>query len=686
MIQFACNCGRTYEVEPERAGRTVVCLSCGSELRIPEVTTATRLPDAPMDRNQAIDRMHVATPRDEAAPFASRFSGPAVGNGAPPVEPWVEEPAARTPARPRSDFGGWSGIAGVIAGVGASVAVGLLSPSGSTLSRMFSPKHVESVIPTAIVALFLWGVARCVVRRRHVAALARGFDRNELAAIARTVRRDGPAAALARVGVAPDPASMQGRVRALLEQWIAAPGLQNADVVLQQRASQDGEDLESAYGTGKLVVWALPVLGLIGTVIGISLAVGGFAQFLGGGIDDVAVIKKNLVSVTGGLSFAFLITLIGLATSLVLMFLVSSLSRRESRVLARMQQAIADSLLPALQEAAPADARPRPSADENALRAWQQSAAETTRTVMAAVQSTSTQVLQAMGDHLRAQAEQARKTWETAAQKFEAQGLAERDRIAEAARNAMSVLQSTSSQVPQAIGDDLRANAERAKVSWDEASVRLGTVAQAEREQMTRLVHEHQAGIRELYDRLAETRARESHEIASGSAMLGRLAEATQQATQSHHALLRAIESLSASGVVGQIAATSASFARAVEETRALGASYETLARSTQALSSLHQGLQASTRELVEMRLPATLVGVRDSLASIVPILEAFRQPFVLKAVPAPAPDRPYAPAPDRPYTPPPSERPFTLQPPERPYSAPQPERPYSPETPERPY
>jgi biopolymer transport protein ExbB/TolQ len=655
VIQFACNCGRTYEVEPERAGRTVVCLSCGTELRIPAASTATAtsLAESPLERASV-------APHDVAAPFASRFSGPAGGNGAATVE----EPAAHAPPRPKSDGGGLAGWIGALAGVGASAAVGLASPASSSLARMFSPKRVESVIPTAIVALFLWGVARCLARRRHVAALARGFDREELAGIARSVRREGPVAALARVRVAPDPASMQGRMRAILEQWIAAPGLQNADVVAQQRASQDADDLENAYGTGKLVVWALPVLGLIGTVIGISLAVGGFAQFLGGGIDDVAVIKKNLVSVTGGLSFAFLITLIGLATSLVLMFLVSSLSRRESRLLARMQQSIAESLIPALQEAAPADARPRHATDENVLRAWQQSAAETTRTVMAAVQSTSTQLLQSMGDHLRAQAEHARKTWETAAQKVEAQGLAERDRIAEAARTAMSVLQTTSSQVLQAIGDDLRANAERAKVAWDEASVRLGTVAQAEREQMTRLLQEHQTGIRELYDRLAEARARESHEIASGSQMLGRLAEATQQATQAHHALLRAIESLSASGVVGQIASTSASFARAVEETRALGASYETLARNTQALSSLHQGLQASTQQLVDMRLPATLVAVRDSLASIVPILEAFRQPFVLKAVPAPASERTFPPA----TMPPPAERPFTLQPPERPY------------------
>ena len=680
MIQFACTCGRTYEVEPERAGRKVVCLSCGTELQIPTLAAAaaaaTRFDAASERAELGAARAETSAVRAESAPFASRYSAGGNGEAAEPVREQVPFAFAE-PSRRSGSEGGLAGLLGLLAGVGASVAVGVLSPAGSSLSRMFSPRHVESVIPTAIIALFLWGVARCIVRRRHVGALARGFDLRELSAIAGTVRRQGLAHALARVEVASDPASMQGRIRAMLEQWHAAPGLQNADVVAQQRAAQDAEDLESAYGTGKLVVWALPVLGLIGTVIGISLAVGGFAQFLGGGIDDVAEIKKNLVSVTGGLSFAFLITLIGLATSLVLMFMVSSLQRRESRLLGRMQQSIAESLLPALQEAAPAEARARHTGDETTLRAWQQAAAETTRTVMAAVQATSREILQSVGDHLRGQTDQARKSWEAAALKFEALGQAERDRIAESARNAAAVLQATSSQVLQAIGDDLRANAERAKVAWDEASVRLGTLAQGERDQMTRLVQEHQSGIRELYDRLAEARARESHEIASSSAMLGRLAEATQQASQAHHALLRAIESLGASGVVGQIASTSASFARAVEETRALGASYETLARNTQALSSLHQGLQASTQQLVDMRLPATLVAVRDSLASIVPILEAFRQPFVLKAVPAPASERPYLP-PDRPYTIPPPDRPYTAPPPERPFNAPPaPDRPF---------
>src|SRR6185503_12035794 len=75
---------------------------------------------------------------------------------------------------------------------------------------------------------------------------------------------------------------------------------------------------------------------------GISFAVGGFGQFLGGNVDDVTTIKRSLVNVTGGLSFAFLITLQGLLTSLLLMLPASALQPREERLYANVQRDISD--------------------------------------------------------------------------------------------------------------------------------------------------------------------------------------------------------------------------------------------------------------------------------------------------------------------------------------------------------
>jgi len=82
--------------------------------------------------------------------------------------------------------------------------------------------------------------------------------------------------------------------------------------------AEQGEGINSLIG---LFVWGIPILGFIGTVLGIALAVGSFSSFLGGNVDDVAQIKIELIDVTKGLAFAFNTTLLGLLCSLVLMLM-----------------------------------------------------------------------------------------------------------------------------------------------------------------------------------------------------------------------------------------------------------------------------------------------------------------------------------------------------------------------------
>jgi biopolymer transport protein ExbB/TolQ len=153
------------------------------------------------------------------------------------------------------------------------------------------------------------------------------------------------------------------RLKALLVQWELKPGLVEADLVLEQFIANDEENTRRAYSLVHTFVWALPVLGLIGTVLGIAFAVGGFANFLGGNVDDVGVIKKSLVGVTGGLSFAFLLTLLGLVTSLMLMLLASGLETREERLHQSTQQYIVANFLPELQRICPTEDGGKAKAD-----------------------------------------------------------------------------------------------------------------------------------------------------------------------------------------------------------------------------------------------------------------------------------------------------------------------------------
>ncbi|MBL4702771.1 MAG: MotA/TolQ/ExbB proton channel family protein [Phycisphaeraceae bacterium] len=79
-------------------------------------------------------------------------------------------------------------------------------------------------------------------------------------------------------------------------------------------------------------MWAIPILGFIGTVIGIGAAVAGF----GGALDntkEVSQLMLSLKSVTSGLGTAFDTTLVALVMGLILKFITDPMLKREEDLL-----------------------------------------------------------------------------------------------------------------------------------------------------------------------------------------------------------------------------------------------------------------------------------------------------------------------------------------------------------------
>ncbi len=106
---------------------------------------------------------------------------------------------------------------------------------------------------------------------------------------------------------------------------------------------------ESSYAFPRILVWAIPLLGFIGTVIGISQAVNGFSGFLEN-TADVEQIKAGIGTVTSGLAVAFDTTLLALFLSVVVMIPLVLVERWESRFLLRIDIFINDYLLPRFPE------------------------------------------------------------------------------------------------------------------------------------------------------------------------------------------------------------------------------------------------------------------------------------------------------------------------------------------------
>jgi len=100
----------------------------------------------------------------------------------------------------------------------------------------------------------------------------------------------------------------------------------SADSLEQQLRHLEDLDFErtnSSYALVRIIIWAIPILGFLGTIIGITVAI---AQL------SPEAMEKSMPEVTHGLGIAFDTTAQGLALTMVLMFVKYGVERSESRL------------------------------------------------------------------------------------------------------------------------------------------------------------------------------------------------------------------------------------------------------------------------------------------------------------------------------------------------------------------
>lgn len=102
--------------------------------------------------------------------------------------------------------------------------------------------------------------------------------------------------------------------------------------ILKTQSEYDEEQIASSYRMVSGFVWAIPVIGFIGTVLGLGQAIGAFGTTLQAG-GDLSGIKDSLQLVTGGLSTAFDTTLIALVGALIIQLYMSHMQHEESNFL-----------------------------------------------------------------------------------------------------------------------------------------------------------------------------------------------------------------------------------------------------------------------------------------------------------------------------------------------------------------
>ena len=99
--------------------------------------------------------------------------------------------------------------------------------------------------------------------------------------------------------------------------------------ILKNQGDNDDNQIASSYTLISGAVWAIPVLGFIGTVMGLSYAISNFATTLQLS-SNIEAIKENLQDVTGGLGTAFETTLVALICALIIQLILNVMQQKES--------------------------------------------------------------------------------------------------------------------------------------------------------------------------------------------------------------------------------------------------------------------------------------------------------------------------------------------------------------------
>jgi len=114
------------------------------------------------------------------------------------------------------------------------------------------------------------------------------------------------------------------RLREALEHVRRHGSADSLDDQLRYLADVDAARLHGSYALVRVIIWAIPILGFLGTVIGITLAIANLSP---------EALETSLPEVTAGLGVAFDTTALALGLSIVLMFSQFITDRAETALL-----------------------------------------------------------------------------------------------------------------------------------------------------------------------------------------------------------------------------------------------------------------------------------------------------------------------------------------------------------------
>ena len=120
-------------------------------------------------------------------------------------------------------------------------------------------------------------------------------------------------------------------INSCIVQYLQSQSVSDTISVLNSNLELNIHRLDLRYSLSRYIVWAIPTFGFIGTVVGISNALGelDINKFMGAHAEKVLQFK----ALTAELGFAFATTIVALTLSAILVFLLNIVQKGEEEVL-----------------------------------------------------------------------------------------------------------------------------------------------------------------------------------------------------------------------------------------------------------------------------------------------------------------------------------------------------------------
>jgi len=187
-------------------------------------------------------------------------------------------------------------------------------------------------VPYAIAIMFFWGLAVLIFKWRKLALQKRALNIRvvplDYGFVLSPQSADQILETLYKSVQDPERFMLFNRILRALSNLKNLGRVADVEIIIRAQSDMDHNVLESSYTILKGIIWAMPVLGFIGTVLGLSEAIGGFGSVLAAG-GELSALRDSLRGVVAGLSVAFGTTFEGLITTLVLQIVLSFFRKAE---------------------------------------------------------------------------------------------------------------------------------------------------------------------------------------------------------------------------------------------------------------------------------------------------------------------------------------------------------------------